>query len=202
MKKLLDFIAWCNVNSGFFSLLLSVVAIIVSIVAIKAQNKGAVFEKRVSIYCEVSRIYSIVKGIVEKNSNGMAKRYKSIVVSLLFDYRSEEDVIFEQIGKLELENADSQPENQKKINELIEKYADLYVRKYMHSDIVEKTAIFYNTGITKNVKELFDAYDSLLLGLIIMNREDFDGWAKKASEIIDSFDRAGTLRKMKKQLPL
>ena len=46
MQILMNFIHWCNENSGFFSLILSVIAIIISIIAIRAQNKGVLFDKR------------------------------------------------------------------------------------------------------------------------------------------------------------
>lgn len=59
------FIAWCNENEGFFSLILSIIAIVISIIAINAQNKGVVFEKRLRLYTDTYRIYKKCNIIVQ-----------------------------------------------------------------------------------------------------------------------------------------
>ena len=46
MSQLISMIEFCNDNSGVLSMVLSVIAIIVSVKAISAQNKATLFEKR------------------------------------------------------------------------------------------------------------------------------------------------------------
>ena len=53
-------------HMGFLSLILSVIAIVVSIKAITVQSKSMVFEKRLSVYCQVELIYNTSKRVLEK----------------------------------------------------------------------------------------------------------------------------------------
>lgn len=66
---LLMFIAWYNENEGFFSLILSIIAIVISIIAINAQNKGVVFENdlncmsmQIEFSSRARRLQNVVKG--------------------------------------------------------------------------------------------------------------------------------------------
>src|SRR5699024_4470761 len=65
MENILRFIEVCNCNEGILSLIVSIVAIVISVKAIKAQNKAALFEKRLSLYCEIESTYSICKKILK-----------------------------------------------------------------------------------------------------------------------------------------
>lgn len=48
---------WFSENEGGLSVLLSALAVVISLLAIGAQNKGVLFEKRAAAYYEVGAIY-------------------------------------------------------------------------------------------------------------------------------------------------
>ena len=65
MSIICSVISWINNNAGFFSLIMSTIAVCISIDAISAQNKAAVFDKRLEIYLRVENVYNKSKQVLK-----------------------------------------------------------------------------------------------------------------------------------------
>lgn len=202
MERVIAFISWCNSNSGFFSLLLSIIAIGISVLAISAQNKGVLFEKRVSIYYETYKMYKGIKRVIDEvNSSKSAANIIYLAAATIFEPESEESAIFQQLKKYDSdETKDDNTKN--KIDEMISKYFDIYSKKYLISHLTEEAELLYGKDISYLIDNLYEAYDSLRMALIISTPDDISYWAKSAKKVVDDVDQKKLFSRMKKMLPL
>lgn len=194
----MQFIEWCNINEGFFSMLLSVVAILVSIKAISAQNKGTVFEKRLEIYCIIDKLYKNSTRIIQICSGKNLIQQRNLIATIMFDINSEESNLVHQFGKLG-DDEKSLPEESKN---LIADYIQIYLEKYINDPISSQSEIFYDSQISNCIKELVSHYDNMRLGILAYTQPEIDEWIEKLNAIAMDFEQKEILKKMKKQLPL
>jgi len=196
-----DFILWCNRNSGFFSLLLSAIAIIISIHAIHAQNKGAVFKERLEIYTYVLDMYERSCRIVAKCRGISIHRRKAIIAIIIFDIGSREQDIVEEYYK---EKALAPKSNNHKIQKthLLMEYLDIYLKKYNNDSMITKASIFYKSAITDSIKKMYNIYDTLRLNLLIYEENEIDALIQELDDILVEIHRKHILKKMRRHLPI
>ena len=212
MQILINFIHWCNANNGFFSLILSAIAIIISIIAIRAQNMGVLFEKRAAVYYKTYAIHSKLTRILElypaeKIPNAFSRYVIAIVI---FDIGSEESHIFERLKPIEKEwksDQNNQSTNQQnwfdseEAKSLVDRFAEIYVEKYTATQLVDDAALFYNEEIAQSVKGIFAAYDLGILSLLFLTPPEIREWLKKVEDAMQLFNKKRTLKKMRRKLP-
>lgn len=212
MQILTNFIHWCNANSGFFSLILSVIAAIISIVAIRAQNKGVLFEKRTAVYYKTYEIHSKLTRILElypaEKTPNIFSRY--VIAIIIFDIGSEESRIFETLKPIEKEwqsDRNNQNMNQKNwfdsenAKPMVDRFAEIYAEKYTTTQLVDDAALFYNEEISQSVKEIFTVYDSGVLALLCLTPSEIQKWLQEVDDALQSFNKERTLKKMRHKLP-
>ena len=199
MQFIEQFIEWCNKNEGFFSMLLSVVAIGVSIKAIFAQNRGAVFEKRLEIYCTVDNLYKNSRRIIETCFGKDLIKQRNLLATIMFDYNSREKFLVREFGKLKGEEDESFDDAKSSI---LMDYMDLYLEKYVNDTISSQAEIFYNSQISNSVKELVSHYDNMRLGILAYTQPEIEEWIEKLNAIVMDFEQKDILKKMKKELPI
>jgi hypothetical protein len=197
-----SFISWCNENSGFFSLVLSMVAIAVSVYAINTQNKGVVFEKRLSIYCTVDKIYQQSCRIVEICSGKTLAQQRKLIAAIIFDIDSKEKEIIRKVSALEAACTEEKANHSHEIEALVDEYTELYIKKYLYNATVDEAKIFYNSEISDCIKKLFDLYDDLRLGILSCSQEDVNRIIKSLEDTTKSFDQNHILTRMKQKLPI
>ena len=212
MQILMNFIHWCNENSGFFSLILSVIAIIISIIAIRAQNKGVLFDKRATVYYKTYEIHSRLARILElfpaEKTPNIFSRY--VIAMIIFDIGSEESRIFKTLKPIEKEwqsDRNNQNMNQKnwfdseKAKPLVDRFAEIYAEKYTTTQLVDDAALFYNEKIAQSVKEIFTVYDSGVLALLCLTPSEIQKWLQEVEDALQLFNKKHTLKKMRRKLP-
>lgn len=188
------FIAWCNENEGFFSLILSIIAIVISIIAIKAQNKGVVFEKRLRLYTDTYRIYKKCNIIVQVCPGKEKYAQKNEISSVLFRINSREAEILSEL-KNEAENRPSQ---------LLDEYISIYIESYMKENErrIDDAYIFYQYDIAHYLDQLFSYYDYLLAAVPTLEKREIDKWIEEVKKILDVIDRGSILKKMRRKMPI
>ena len=212
MQILMNFIHWCNENSGFFSLILSVIAAIISIVAIRAQNKGVLFEKRTAVYYKTYAIHSKLTRILElypaEKTPNIFSRY--VIAMIIFDIGSEESRIFERLKSIEKErqsdqdNQNANPRNwfdSEKAKSLVERFVEIYVEKYTTTQLVNDAVVFYNEKIAQSVKRIFTTYDSAICALLFLTPSEIQEWLQEVDDALQLFKKERTLKKMRHKLP-
>lgn len=179
-------------------MLLSVVAILVSIKAISAQNKGTVFEKRLEIYCIIDKLYKNSTRIIQICSGKNLIQQRNLIATIMFDINSEESNLVHQFGKLG-DDEKSLPEASKN---LIADYIQIYLEKYINGPISSQSEIFYDSQISNCIKELVSHYDNMRLGILAYTQPEIDEWIEKLNAIAMDFEQKEILKKMKKELPI
>lgn len=190
------FIAWCNENEGFFSLILSIIAIVISIIAINAQNKGVVFEKRLELYVNADRIFKSCELIVKRCTGRQARNQKNLISLILFRPNSQEAECLR-----ELRNTNEQND---RYAQLLDEYVSIYIEKHMQEKekIVEELAIFYPQKIAAYIQKLIFYYDELLVSFPILERAEIDEWIENVKKVLDLIEEKKILAKMKWKLPI
>ena len=206
---------WFTNNEGGLSVLLSALAVVISLLAIGAQNKGVLFEKRAAVYYEVGTIYKKLRRILEKGLRTSAATSRFICAMILFSPGSEEYSIFEALRPLEQvweKTYAAAKETDKaalemqfledaRVKALMDRYAEIYQKKYLETRLTDEAELLYGNAIGAQVAALSGAYDELLLGLPVLTREDIQNWAEKTRPVLREFEAKRVLGRMKRRLP-
>lgn len=195
------FVTWCNENAGFFSLLLSVIAVITSISAICAQNKSAVFKERLSIYCDALDVFRKSCRIVEIVKGKSLEKQKKIIATIMFEIGSDEQKIIEEscIDQESTEENSEEPDN--RFVRLTSQYVDIYIEKYLKKSFVSETEIFYKPAIYKYIQRLYGLYDNMRLNIIACDQKEIDEWIDKLDSLLAEIRQKHIFEKMKRRLP-
>lgn len=173
------------------SIILSLIAIFVSIYAISSQNKGVVFEHRLSIYCKVSDMYERCSRIIKLCTGKDIKLQKEIISAILFKFDSEEYKIATKVIN------DSSRES----TNIMDRYAELYISKediFFHHE----SKIFYEKLIYDNIQLLANKYDTMILSYLLYDKNEMNEFIENLNVIIKKYDEEKILEKMKNKLPI
>lgn len=189
------FVAWCNENEGFFSLILSLIAIVISIIAINAQNKGVVFEKRLRLYADACRICKKCSIIVQVCSGKEEYAQKNEISFILFRINSREAEILRTLKNEEEESRHSQ---------LLDEYTAIYIELYMkeNEQRIDDLYIFYQSDIVYYMDQLFSYYDYLLVSVPVLDKQEIDKWIEQVKKILDEIEKGDLLKKMRRKMPI
>ena len=174
------------------SLLVSVIAVFISIYAITAQNRGVVFEHRLSIYVETQTIYSQYKKIMGKASQVEFQRQKSLIATILFGFNTDEGELIEKY--LNLSSNES--------TDALVEYMDTYISKYLSNSLVENCKIFYNEDMSTQVGKLYSSYDIFRMTFLVYTEEEMMQAYQEIKAVLNEFQQKNILKKMKRKLPI
>lgn len=196
------FVSWCNENAGFFSLLLSAIAILISIFAIHAQNKGTVFKERLSVYCDALNIFRKSSRIVEICKGKSVEKQKKLIAIIMFEIGSDEQKIIEESCEDQdpaIENSEDSVSN---FARLTSQYVDIYIEKYLKDPFVLEVEVFYRPVVFKYIQRLYNLYDNMRLGIIAYDQEEIDKWISELDNLLAEIRRNRILEKMRRKLPV
>ena len=201
-----EFIKFCNCNEGILSLFVSIVAIVVSVKAIKAQNKAAVFEKRLSLYCEIESAYNMCKNIIKHCNEPYNLDTKTRIMIVVFKINSREYDILNKALKIESEKqkvSEKKAEGlEKERQELINQYLNLYIS---NSDSLLESRIkllFSNKKAVEDATKLYNLFDSIKLGLINADEKNIEHWIQSIKDTTKKIEENKVLERLAKDLPL
>lgn len=186
-------------TSEKISLFFSAVAIIISVYAIVSQNKGVVFEHRLSIYIKVCKIYNQCQRILEICPGKRAEVQKRLIATVLFEIKSDKLKISHKFIQSFGEETDVLTQKQAK---LLDKYANYYIRDHLNESLNQECDIFFDPKIYSHVQKLYAEYDNLLLGFLTFTEDDLTNEYKSLEVILSEFRRDKILSKMKRKLPI
>ena len=186
-----------NTVLTYLPLVLSSVAILVSIASIRAHNKGVVFEKRLEIYCETEKLYQKSVRIIELCPCKMDGAQNSLIGQILFDFNSPEQQLLERSATIKDKSLKSP-----KFAELADKYAEVYFQKYLHGSKIDNAGIFFSKEIADCIKRLYDHIDEMRLGILVYEQKEIAEWIEELNRMIMDIDEREILKKMKKKLPI
>ena len=202
MREIIDF---CNKNEGALSLLLSCIAVVISVSAIRSQTKSAVFEKRLDVYCRIEDIYCKLARITEVcNKPGKIKR-KHIINLILFKLNSPEtEIVREILDAAEKENLDPALlfEKNVEIKELADRYSEFCAEEMDFTFENRIALLFKNKEAVNEAVKIFNDYESLKLGFLFYEEDELLKFLEKIQRDIDSFCCKDTLKKLKRDLPI
>ncbi len=182
------------VNTEVISLIISGVAILISIYAITAQNRGVVFEHRLSIYIEVQTIYDNCRRIVERCPKIDFQKQKGIIAMVLFGFNTAEA----DLVKKYLDQSSSKNEGMAAFLE----YLDINLSKHLDTALLQDCKIFFNQKVYENVEELYSTYDGFRLTFLASTEEEITRSYQKMKLVLDDFQKQKVLKKMKRKLPI
>lgn len=203
MKSIIQFL---NCNDGACSLLLSTVAIIISIVAIRSQTKAALIDKRLSLYSEIEAVLLCVRRIIElyrPSSPLMAK--KAIIKTLLFQFGSTEFHIVDQVISIECKQNRSKKVSKKlkkQQKELLNEYVRIYAQKKDYYFISKVKLMFSRKKAAECFSILYSRYDDIKLSLLLINEKELDRKINELKVALDTCEKHNILNKFLKDLPL
>lgn len=166
--------------------------VVISIYAITAQNRGVVFEHRLSIYVETQTIYSQYKKIMGKASQVEFQRQKSLIATILFGFNTDEGELIEKY--LNLSSNES--------TDALVEYMDTYISKYLSNSLVENCKIFYNEDISTQVGKLYSSYDIFRMTFLVYTEEEMMQAYQEIKAVLNEFQQKNILKKMKRKLPI
>lgn len=206
MSYFISIIEFCNNNSGVLSMVLSVIAIIVSVKAISAQNKATLFEKRLEIYCNIEAVYSAVLKILQWCESRDTRHRKRIIMSVMFNYGEKEfDLIKAALDLEESMVPGAQKENEEKekqIMYLAEQYIDICLMKSDNTIEQQLRLLFSNERATEIASKLYSTYEGIRFGFILAEEDNVEKSLKELRKIIDQFENEKVMKHLKKDLPL
>lgn len=194
------FVTWCNGNAGFFSLLLSVIAVITSIFAISAQNKSTVFKERLSIYSTTLDMYRKGCRIVEICKGKRVETQKKMIALVMFDLGSDEQKIIEKCCQGSFHENDEKAADRFKT--LMDRYTKIYFEKYMNDSFVAEAEIFYEPVVYNYISKLYGFYDDMRLCILACEQEEINTWIDDFDCLLKQIQQKHILEKMKRKLPL
>lgn len=190
------FIAWCNENEGFFSLILSIIAIVISIIAINAQNKGVVFEKRLKLYVNANRISKSCASIAKCCKGRPATGQINLISLILFKPNSREAECLRELG--------STTEQSEQYHQLLDTYTSICIDVYLKENekINEELSVFYPPRIARYIQDLLFYYDELLMSFPILETAEIEEWINNVQKILDVIEEKNILKKMKRKMSI
>ena len=206
MENILRFIEVCNCNEGILSLIVSIVAIFISVKAIKAQNKAALFEKRLSLYCEIESTYSICKKILKHCNKPYDLGTKRKIMMAIFRMDSREYNIVnkaltieskkQKVSKIKAEGLE------KERRKLIDQYINLYIST-LDSSFEDKTKLlFSDKKAVEDAIKLYYLFDSIKLAIINIDVKTIEHWMQSIKDITKKIEKDKVLKRLAKDLPL
>ena len=195
-----EFIKFCNCNEGILSLIVSIVAIVISIKAIKAQNKATLFEKRLSLYCEIESTYSICKKILKHCNKPYDLGTKKKIMMAIFRMDSREYNIVNQA--LTIESKKKLEGLEKERRKLIDQYINLYIST-LDSSFEDKTKLlFSDKKAVEDAIKLYYLFDSIKLAIINIDVKTIEHWMKSIKDTTEKIEKDKVLKRLAKDLPL
>lgn len=206
---------WFTDNEGGLSVLLSALAVVISLLAIGVQNKGVLFEKRAAVYYEVGAIYKKLYQELETDVLLGTATYRFFFAVNLFPSGSEEYGVFEELHQLEqeweAECAAVEEEDRAALEEelfederakaLRGRYTDIYRKKHLENHLIDETELLYGKDIATQVLALYRAYDFLVMMLPILTHEELEDWVERTRPVLREFEAKRVLGRMKRRLP-
>ena len=219
MENILRFIEVCNCNEGILSLIVSIVAIVISVKASKAQNKAALFEKRLSLYCEIESTYSICKKILKHCNKPYDLGTKRKIMMAIFRMDSREYNIVnkaltieskkQKVSKIKAEGSEMQKVWKGKLEglekerrKLIDQYINLYIST-LDSSFEDKTKLlFSDKKAVEDAIKLYYLFDSIKLAIINIDVKTIEHWMQSIKDITKNIEKDKVLKRLAKDLPL
>ena len=186
---LYDAISWCNANQGFVSaaltvasLLLSGVAIYISVRANRAQSQTALFQHRLKIYLEIDRIYSICECFVKSGAQKGLLARRSLANMLLYRVTSKEFEICSELIDIEKQMQECPAENElehRRLNGDLMRLADSLVPDFeRENQLVQQIKggyrLLYPERYREAVDQLLEQYLDLYFSHTVSNNEEFE----------------------------
>ena len=195
--------------SDMAEIIIACISLFVAIRAIKQQNRGVVFMQRLDVYMEIEQAYSKCVRIVKRSKKSKSLHaQKNVIAVCLFNLGDEViDIAMKAIkveNLVDKDNAVCEKEinKEKKWEKLLDKYAHIYVSRYLDNDIETRLRLFYSEKIADITIDLYRKYDDLRLSFLAYNIEELGDRILKLEESIKCFEDHNVLNKMKRELPI
>lgn len=206
MKYILEFIQFCNKNSGVLSLVVAIIAVIVSVKAIKAQNKSTLFEKRLSLYCEVESMYGVCKNILRCCKEPYSIGTKKLITAVLFTFNSEEYTLTQKALALQEKELTLPKEETESLTAqrfaLADQYVNLYLAKTNLAFEDRMRLLFTDQKAVEYAIELYQLYDNMKLSLILTEISELEELIQEIGVITRNFQAHKVLKRLAQDLPL
>ena len=194
-----EFIGWCNQNEGFFSLILSMIAIGISIYAIGAQNRSTVYKERLDAYCEIENICLKMERILDARRKSV-NQDESNITFLLLDNRKQ--IMLVEKTKDLITCSQIGGRNSAEHQQLIRKYWDIYSGIYSFDELKKRTRLFYADCDAECLLELIRQYDNLIFDYILFDYSHTSQQLEKLENLINNIQKKNILKRMKRKLPI
>lgn len=187
-------IEWLNLNEGITNILLSIISLIIAFIAIiisvltaKRQNKIALFEKRYEVYNRFSELIQMAEIVSHKALT--SKEKLRLYNFSFFGVKNESSNIGQEISKIDdkLSIIDSRDEKYKKFSDMkIEKAKKKSVLDYSilvkDEVLLSKSKLLFNNNDNDDIKEFFKIYSDVVMSAnfteIDSMDELFERWNK------------------------
>jgi len=193
-----------NVFLTIISLGISIWALVMSILTTRRQNQIALLEKRIGIYEEVVKIYTILKNYPKQAKDSNYIRKLSVAVSFLFTLKSKEELLCTKIINLKKEEQKIRDRNEKeKIQKKCEKAIDGLVDYIINQiDTMERLKtevhLLYNDEIEETLKCIVDVYRDFILGFMVMNDKELTEIIEDMRVVINQAEKGKFMEKLQK----
>lgn len=209
MKELIELL---NHNQGFFSALLSVLSLIVSALAIwitvstnKRQLNLQIFNERYEIYNRFYELLSLSMNIVHSS---LTYKGKMIIWNTdFFGLYSENSKIGVELVKLDsaMESIDPKSEEYKRLNEkhntmATEKFFTDYGLFLRDKTLLNKSKLLFSAKVVSAVNDFLSVYGEIVFSANFVDKDTMEDLFFKLKIVCDDIERNNTLEEMEKSL--
>lgn len=208
----------CNNNQGFISailtigsLLLSVIAIIISLSISKGQVQAQLLERRINVYSNVKEVYTIAKELLEKTKGNYSYyRKMGLITAILFLYNSNEYNtavklmdLYQEIKKREAEGNDK---NDEYLN-LLEECVDTNIEMLNYESSINKELenlktylhLLYSKDVNESLVRLIENYQEFRKDLWDLDEKKLEERFNNLEAVFNKVNTENVFLKMDKE---
>lgn len=210
MKYILQVIDFCNQNNGFLSAVLSVVSALMALIAIyisvltaRRQEKLSLYDKRIELYTHIKKICLFLDRFPVSAQKG---NYDALAKCFVYQVGSSEAKQFDQIVSIKKRiNMEQDKREQEKLEhrlrQEVDKMFSFCVQEMnMNNDVTNGVHFLFDEDIEKRVKRIVDLYEAFVLGHPVFWDEDYEKFIRDVADVKKKYDVDTLLRDIEKKI--